>query len=38
VVSGQWDTVVKALEKNGYDVEPVVDGTAKMFLLTAAGQ
>jgi hypothetical protein len=35
VVSGQWDTIVSALEKYGYSVEPVVDTTAKLFLLTA---
>ena len=35
VVSGQKDTVVNALESVGYKVEPVVDTTAKLFLLTA---
>ena len=35
VVSGQRDTIVLALEKLGYTVEPVVDTTAKMFRLTA---
>ncbi len=35
VVSGQKDTIVEALETYGYHVEPVVDSTAKLFLLTA---
>jgi hypothetical protein len=35
VVSGQKDTIVDALEDYGYTVEPVVDATAKLFLLTA---
>jgi hypothetical protein len=35
VVSGQRDTIVNALEDYGYSVEPVVDTTAKLFLLTA---
>lgn len=33
VVSGQRDTVVNALESIGYTVTPVVDTTAKLFLL-----
>lgn len=35
VVSGQYDTIVRFLEDYGYHVEPVVDTTAKLFLLTA---
>ena len=35
VVSGQRDTIVIALESIGYNVEPVVDTTAKMYKLTA---
>jgi hypothetical protein len=38
VVSGQHDTIVNALENYGYSVEPVVDTTAKLFLLTAPKQ
>lgn len=38
VVSGQRDTIVNALENYGYHVEPVVDTTAKLFLLTAPKQ
>jgi hypothetical protein len=34
VVSGQYDTIVVALESYGYSVEPIVDTTAKMYLLT----
>lgn len=34
VVSGQKDTIVNALESIGYKVKPVVDTTAKLFLLT----
>ena len=37
VVSGQRDTIVNALESIGYQVESVVDTTAKLFLLTAPG-
>jgi hypothetical protein len=35
IVSGQKDSVIVALEDYGYNVEPIVDGTAKLFLLTA---
>lgn len=35
VVSGQHDTIVNALESIGYTVDPIVDTTTKMFLLTA---
>lgn len=35
VVSGQLDTIASALQDYGYQVEPVVDTTAKLFLLTA---
>ena len=35
VVSGQHDTIVEALESIGYETKPVVDTTAKLFLLTA---
>jgi uncharacterized membrane protein len=34
VISGQYDTIVVALESYGYSVEPIVDTTAKMYLLT----
>lgn len=33
VVSGQHDTVVEALESIGYETTPIVDTTAKLFLL-----
>jgi hypothetical protein len=35
IVSGQLDLSVKALQDYGYNVEPVVDSTAKMYLVTA---
>jgi hypothetical protein len=38
IVSAQHDTIVNALENYGYSVEPIVDSTAKLFLLTAPGQ
>ena len=35
VVSGQFDAAARALVDYGYEVEAVVDTTAKLFLLTA---
>ena len=35
VVSGQFDAAARALADYGYEVEAVVDTTAKLFLLTA---
>ena len=35
VVSGQIDTIARALENYGYTIEPQVDTTAELLLLTA---